>query len=554
MDKFRSKEQIFDDMHRELRSFNPDIPESPDRLDPVLKILLQLYSHQLSKIDRRVDQVWDVAASSLIRSLCPESMRWPVPAFTLLRCDPSDPQVEIDPYTKFYYKESREGGQTFYFSALRKEKLLAARTVHIFLKTDDSLLDLSPIAGDAAQSASHSRPSMTTGDSYQVYIAVDTQGSGAQFADASLFLTGHADVLRQLRWGYWYPGSHYGSFHEDSSFCPGLTTSLEQMFCGDDQAQDWGSLRSGADLFRPLQDNFVVIPENFAATWEMGPPETGLAELITANGYKLAQEAGNFYWLRIDLPKGGDKTKLQAPFEANFNCFIAVNKNELTLFKHTGGNRLVEVELPENIGAILDVVSAVDSSGREYYPQHMLSTDSDKRHYTLEERGGKLVLWFDFTDDLELPPDSLSIVYAVTTGTDANGIEAGKITELYENHPGISTVSNILPATGAIPAKTEEQILAEVSARLRNRDRSVSFNEIARWTRTFDPRILVAECRNGVERFEAGVRRCIIVTVTIKDDQFYSDDEVNLLKIRLHGFLKARSSVNAQYQVEMVKR
>ena len=553
MDKSRSKEQIFTDMHRELRSFNPDIPESPDRLDPVLKILLQLYSNQLSRIDRRVDQVWDVAASSLIRSLCPESMRWPVPAFTLLRCDPSDPQVEIDPYTKFYYKESREGGQTFYFSALRREKLLAARTAHIFLKTDDSLLDLSP-AADGSQTLSRSHPAMTTGGSYQVYVAVDLQGAGTQFADCSLFLTGHADVLRQLRWGYWNPGSHFGGFYEDSSFCPGLTTSLEQMFAGEDEGQDWGGLRSGADLFRPLQDNFVVIPENFAATWEMGPPDPKLAEMISSQGYELAADAGNLFWLRIDLPKGGDKTRLQAPFEINFNCFVAVNKNELTLFKHTGGNRLVEVELPESISAILDVVKVVDSSGREYFPQHMLSPESDKRHYTLEERADKLILWFDFTDELELPPDSLSIVYAVTGGTDANGIEAGKITELYENHPGLSAVSNILPATGAIPAKTEKQIMAEVSARLRNRDRSVGFNEIARWAGTFDPRILTAECRNGVERFEAGVRRCIVVSVTIKDDQFYSDDEVELLKTRLHGFLKARSSVNAQYLVEIVKR
>ena len=76
----RSKDEIFNAMHRELRSWNPQIPESPDRLDPVLRLLLQLYSSQLARIDGRVDEVWEVATNALIRSMCPESMRWPIPA------------------------------------------------------------------------------------------------------------------------------------------------------------------------------------------------------------------------------------------------------------------------------------------------------------------------------------------------------------------------------------------------------------------------------------------------------------------------------------------
>ena len=80
MDKPKTKEDFFTGMHRELREWNPEIPESPERLDPILKILLQLYAHQLSKIDNKMEQVWQVATGSLIRSLSPESMRWPVPA------------------------------------------------------------------------------------------------------------------------------------------------------------------------------------------------------------------------------------------------------------------------------------------------------------------------------------------------------------------------------------------------------------------------------------------------------------------------------------------
>jgi hypothetical protein len=553
--KPRSQEEIFAAMHREMRSWNPQIPESPERLDPVLRLLLQLYSSQLAQIDTRIDKVWEVATSSLKRSLCPESMRWPVPAFTVMRCEPLDPIVEIDPHTKFFYKESREGGQTFFFSALRNERLIAAQVKHVFLRVDDSLIDLSPQTG-AAHTTTTSRPrtALNAGNKYQIYIGIDHNGSPADFAGAAIFLKGMPDVLRQLRWANWYPGSHFGGMYEDSGFCSGLTCSFEEMLATNGKATEWGGLRTGTDLFKPLEDSFVVLPEKFTSTWELGPVDESLAALMSTGGINLSPESEKLFWIRLDLPPGGDKTKLQSPFEAYFNCFIAVNKNELTLFKHTGGNRLVEVEMPEDIASILEVTGVVDSSGREYLPRHQMSPDSSKRYYTPEERYNRLILWFDFSSQMELPPDSLTINYSVTAGVEANGIEAGKINDLYESHPGISTAVNIIPTGGAIPAKTEKQIVTEVTARLRNRDRSLSFAEISRWAMTFDPRIKGAACENGVERAARGVRRCIVVKATVKNTEFYSDDEIKLLQVRLGSFLKSRSPVNTHYRVEISKK
>ncbi|MCX6826249.1 MAG: hypothetical protein NTV06_03115, partial [candidate division Zixibacteria bacterium] len=138
--ELRTPEKIFSDMHRELRVWNPQIPESPERLDPILRILLQLYAHQLSVIDKRLDMVWEMAANSLIRAVCPESRRWPIPASTVIRCQPIDPVVEVDPHSRFFYKEKREGGQTFFFSSLRKERLISAEVKHIYLTMGGSVL------------------------------------------------------------------------------------------------------------------------------------------------------------------------------------------------------------------------------------------------------------------------------------------------------------------------------------------------------------------------------------------------------------------------------
>lgn len=551
MEQSRSKEKIFADMHRELRAFNRDIPESPERLDPIVRILMQLYAHQLSQIDRRIDQVWEVAVGSLIRSLCPEGVHWPVPSYTVMRCQVTDPVVEVDAHTKFFYKERREGGQTLFFSPLRNERLVSAQVRYLFLVADNTLVDLSPQTDASAAAFSRPRPAFPPGGAYSLFLALDHQGAAADLEHATIFLMGPPDLLRQMRWAHWSPGKGNGDIDHDGEFCPGLTPSLEQLFAGG-RGDDWGGLRRSTDLFRSLEDNFVVLPSSFISRWQSGPPEAALNALLSRQGI-TPSAAGQLYWIRLDLPPGGDKTKFQASFEMSLNCFIAINKSELTLFKHTGGNRLVEVELPENLANILEITGVVDSAGREYVARHQAGDDPAHRFYSPEEREGHLVLWFDFSSHLELPPDSLTIHYSVTAGVAANGIEAGKITELYEHHPGISALVNIIPTAGAIPAKTEPQIMAEVSARLRNRDRALTFDEISRWVTTFDPRIKNVVCANGVERAARGVRRCIIVTVTVGEGRFYSPEEIKLLQTRLGDFLKSRSPVNTQYRVEIVK-
>ena len=60
-----TREQIFRDMFRELRAWNPEISESPERMDPILRILLQMYAGQLERIDHRVDRIWEIATQSL---------------------------------------------------------------------------------------------------------------------------------------------------------------------------------------------------------------------------------------------------------------------------------------------------------------------------------------------------------------------------------------------------------------------------------------------------------------------------------------------------------
>ncbi len=541
-------------MHRELRMWNPDIPESKERLDPVLRMLLQLYSSQLARIEKRIDMVWDVATNSLIRMLFPEGKRWPVPAFTVVRCELTDPVVEVDPSTRLIYREKREGGTTFFFSPHRSDRLLGADFRYILLKHEDTLIDIGE-RSSAGASASFRLPAPLSRQKTQtLYIGVSFEGAPLEFADVLLFMRGELEALRQIRWSYWYPGVASGGFSEAHGFCPGLMTNIADVFdTGEGVTNDWGGLRSSADLFRPLEDRFVAIPSEFAGAWQKGPVSGELGDMAFRAGIELPDNESQIYWMRLDLPKGGDRNKLATPIGIFSNCFVATNKNELTLFKHTGGNRLVEVELPEHISRVLEISEVVDSKGKEYRPAYEVRTDKSLRVYSVEEREEKLVLWFDFPSVAEPPPDSITVAYSVTSGVDANGIEAGKINELYESHPGIASCENITPTAGAIPAKTSGQILTEATVRLRSRDRALSFQELSKWAKTFDRRITAAECANSTERTSRGVRRCVALTAEVRGEEFHSDDEIDLLRTRLRDFLKSRSPVNTQFTVEIIK-
>ncbi len=218
--KSLSFEQIFAQMHRELRTWNRDIPESPERLDPILKIMMQMHAHQLSRLDQRIDLVWENARDSLIRTVCPESVRWPVPAITVMSCEPEDAAVEVDEHTRFFYKEQRERGQTFFFSALRKEKILSAEVKYSFLQTGNDFVDLDRLAEGEDVFGAPSVKKVSSG-SNRLYIAIDYAGVLSNFSDSAIFIKGNPDLLKQMQWSNWYPGSNFGTFHEDCGFCPG---------------------------------------------------------------------------------------------------------------------------------------------------------------------------------------------------------------------------------------------------------------------------------------------------------------------------------------------
>ncbi|MFQ5500027.1 MAG: hypothetical protein ACE5FH_10190, partial [Candidatus Zixiibacteriota bacterium] len=388
-------------------------------------------------------------------------------------------------------------------------------------------------------------------EGYELYVALRFDGMPSDFMGAALFLDGPVTLLKQVRWAQWYSGDAGGNFGPGTCFCPGLTSHIAEMIEPTQRGVlDWGGLRSSSDLFDFLEPNFVRLPNSFTSSWRPGPPGSILRSLASNSAIDLPPDADQLYWMRLDLPEGGDKEPLRQSLSISFDCFIAFNKEAHSVHKYTAGNRLMEIEIPDHVDSVLEIESVVDSNGRDYLPHHDIRSGQFPS-YTIERQGDTLVFWFEFSAVDKLPPDSITVHYSTTEGINANGIDLGRIDQLHENHPGIASVTNVLPSAGAVPAKTEEQIVAEISSRLRNRDRALGFAEIEAWAQSFDPRIQSAECRKSVERAERGVRRCTAVRLIVSAEAFHSNDETDLLARRMRNFLKSRSPINSHFTVEV---
>ncbi|HEX7400805.1 MAG TPA: hypothetical protein VF369_01380, partial [candidate division Zixibacteria bacterium] len=487
-------------------------------------------------------------------------LRWPIPAATVMQVDPTDDGVELDPSILFLYKDDKEQ-KNFIFSPTGKPRLLKAELVSVFYYSGQDLLPLI-IKADIDKERMEKKPicsreteklSSSLSPEHGLYLSIRYNGSAMDFSKVPLFFMADEDTLHQIRWAKWYLSSSEGYFFEENSFCPGIhLQSSTKLFEYSRNFDFLGGVSMGEDLFRELMDGFFYLPTSLLTSWDKCPIPSDLQRFQPTNTQqKQSTLPERLYWIKIRLPEKGNENPWVSLKEVYLNCLVAINRKTSTVFKHTGGNQLLEIELPDECSSILTIDSVTDSNNREYQNRLNLSSTSPFT-YNTEERNGRMVFWFDFTDHPGSIPNSLSISYSSTFGSQANGIETGKIDQLWERHPGIRSVTNILPTTGGMPAKSQEELHSQISSLLRNRGRAVSFLEIEHWTNLFDSRITASECKNIVKKGSHGAVRCTQVNVRVNSGEFYSEEELKLFQKRLERFLKERSLINTSVEVNIL--
>ena len=557
-----TKEQIYSQLLAEIKYWFPEIPDFSDKLDPVLRLLLGAFAYQIEKLNQKINSTWDETFRSLVRNVFVEGLRWPVPASTVMKVEPTDEILELDSSVRFLYKDEKEE-RDFIFSPMGRVKLLKAELISAYFCSGQDFFPLISRAGKDKENdekkgvpaPEDTKVSPALPPEPALYLGIKYNGSPQDFSDVPVFFRTDENALHQVRWSRWFLSSPDGYFFEESSFCPGTRSQRkgESVLGSQKPAVFLGGLCESTDLFENLTDHFFYLPRSHLASWGRCAVPYDVQKFASAG--ILAEKdlvSEKLFWIKIALSERGAKTSLAGLKDIYFNCFVTVNKRDLAFFKHTAGNQLLEVELPEECSTILSIDSVVDSNNREYQNRLDLSSSKTALTYVTQERDGRIILWFDFSNYPGSIPNSVSVHYSSTFGPLGNGIEAGKIEQLWERHPGIRTVTNLLPSGGGMPAKTPEELLSEISSLLRNRGRAVSFEEMEHWAKLFDSRITSAECGNVIRKGPQGAFRCTQVNVRVRSEEFCSEDELKLFRKRLERFLKARSLINVPIEVNIV--
>ncbi|QNU65803.1 putative baseplate assembly protein [Ruminiclostridium herbifermentans] len=240
---------------------------------------------------------------------------------------------------------------------------------------------------------------------------------------------------------------------------------------------------------------------------------------------KCAIFGAEHYWIRARLEEGGYKVypKINAVY---LNAVWAVNSNTLQgeILGSSNGEPSQTFEFSCTPVLSGQVVKVQETLGRDEWitweeVQTFSVSRADSRHYMLDSESGLLT----FGDGVNgmIPPagkDNIRCDYKHGGGVLGN-VGAGSITKLWDDIPGIESITNPIAADGGFDQEKIEDAKARGPYTLKNRDRGVTCEDIEWLVREAVPKIAIVKCFPTMDReldFTPG--KAIVIVVPEYDD------------------------------------
>jgi hypothetical protein len=543
----KSKEEIFRELIQDARRFWPDLPDTQERMDPVLKILFGAFACQFESLYSSLNETSEQIFEAMARHMYYDALRSPTPAVTILRFDPTDPGIEIDELTSLIYTEERgREKRPYYFSPVARSHLVQATPAKLFLLKEEGLSDLSPRIQEKGLESKNpqfiSIPKETCnefcGGRKVLYLGLKTTEGLDVLPDFNLFFDAPEKTLAFLRWGEWIPSDTEGIFSPDGRGVPGK--AIFDLTWHVKNPPLIPHHRSPEDFLSDFEEYFFPVRG-------LVPSYTprDLQQLLGEKNEEVLESEESLAWLKVILPPEATEGSLLEIRGIHPNCIPAVNLFHQTHTHVTQGLPLVEMTLPDPLTKVYRIDEVRDSEGRVYENRLNASDLQSPLLYSIREDGERpcIVLYFDKDQNV---PERVQITYSITEGEEANKIEPGLITDLYDKrrHPGIENVTNITRSAGGQSAPTREDLLRGFTHLLRNHSRGITSRDLEDLTLSFDLRIQKAVCEPGVDRGPKGARRCINMRISVGESAFPTQGEKEIFSKRLQTYLKERSPIN----------
>jgi hypothetical protein len=249
-----------------------------------------------------------------------------------------------------------------------------------------------------------------------------------------------------------------------------------------------------------------------------------LSQALSAASVELLDNLGPVYWIQIESDRKIPPEEMKSFELVATNCVVALNAHYLKQNYFYHGPGPMEIK-PQNKA------------------EEIFEGDGEKQYRFIPRIDGNVFSLIVTPPETGQVPDRFSLSYRISSGDAANGIDPGLLNSLYNPHPGVESVINIIATRGGTSARSFNDMIKVFPRVLQSYNRAVVPSDFESLAIAFDKRIIAARATNGSIERDGVLRGCIEIELDMGGYSFDLEEEESLFLSRLSKFLEMRSPV-----------
>jgi hypothetical protein len=506
-------------------------------------MMFRAVASRLKEVNDKINNISESIINDLACRIFFDGLLHPIPSSTILKFSTGSSTTGVDILTEAcWVNTSIQPSVTFYFSPVEPKELYPIEAAFAFSVNEEgvSVLWTNPEWEGRGEFLGHfemEKKASAPMDKDCIYIGLKSAAQDLAVPQTDIFIQASPVLLEYLRWSRWRFAGTDGVFGD--SVVPGKE-KLKKI--RDKRAVPelsvWGHNYYPFEHKEEYQEYFFDIHKGVA-----GDTPSQLRQILSAASGELLNNLGPLYWIQIQSDKKIPLQEVKSFELAATNCVVGLNAHYLKQNYFYHGPGPMEIRPQNTADEIFEIVSLDDNHGRDYSNVYTASRDGESKSNFIPRIDGNVLSLIVNPPETGPIPDRFSLSYRISSGENANGINAGLLNSLYNPHPGIESVINITKTKGGTSARSFKDMLKAFPRVLQSYNRAVVPSDFESLAISFDKRIVSADSRPGSVERDGVLRGCIQVEVDMGGFGFDLPEEGSLFLSRLAKFLEMRSPI-----------